>query len=133
MLGEMLGETQGKITGQRVLPVECCPKIEISFQDAGKILGEEITEIGTYWSAVKEDGTLYGEGQGCYMTKDNEIVTWTGQGVGKFTGKGATSWRGSLYFQTSVKKLAMLNNIGGVFEYEVDEKGNTSAKIWGWK
>jgi hypothetical protein len=134
MLGEMIGETQGKITGNRVLPSDGqAPKVESSFQDTGKILGVDITEIATYWSQIRGD-KLYGEGQGVIMTEDGETACWTGFGVANFTGKGsATSWRGSLYYQTSSKKLERLNNAVVVFEYEVDENGNTDAKIWEWK
>jgi|SRR3972149_5414107 len=134
MLGEMIGETQGKITGNRVLPSDGqAPKVESSFQDSGKILGVEITNIGTYWSIVRGGG-LYGEGQGIIMTRDGEMAYWTGQGVGRFTGRGSASiWRGSLFYQTSSQKLAHLNSIAVVFEYEVDENGNTHDKLWEWK
>lgn len=134
MLGEMIGETQGKITGNRVLPSDGqAPKVESSFQDSGKILGVEITDIGTYWSIVRGGG-LYGEGQGIIMTRDGEMAYWTGQGVGRFTGRGSASiWRGSLFYQTSSQKLARLNSIAVVFEYEVDENGNTHDKLWEWK
>ena len=43
MLGEMIGELKGKISGIRVFPMECCPKMECSFQDVGKILDVEVT------------------------------------------------------------------------------------------
>ncbi len=136
MLGEMIGETRGKITVNRVLPFESeglAPRIESSFQDSGKILGVEVTDIGTYWSTVRAGG-LYGEGQGIVMTRDGEMAYWTGQGVGKFTGRGSASiWRGSLFYRTSSQKLAHLNNIAVVFEYEVDEDGNTQDKLWEWK
>ncbi|HLB71758.1 MAG: hypothetical protein OIN88_07005 [Candidatus Methanoperedens sp.] len=130
----MIGETQGKITGNRVLPSDGqAPKVESSFQDSGKILGVEITNIGTYWSIVRGGG-LYGEGQGIIMTRDGEMAYWTGQGVGRFTGRGSASiWRGSLFYQTSSQKLAHLNSIAVVFEYEVDENGNTHDKLWEWK
>jgi hypothetical protein len=29
--------------------------------------------------------------------------------------------------------MSFLNNIVAVFEYEVDESGNTTAKVWEWK
>jgi hypothetical protein len=29
--------------------------------------------------------------------------------------------------------MAILNNLVGVFEYEVDEAGNTQYKVWEWK
>ncbi len=135
MLGEPIGEVRGKITGTRVPPFEGeVPKVEVSFESSGKLLGIELTEIGTYWSIVKPDGFLYGEGQGVMVTKDRETVKWKAQGVGKPTGKGsAASWRGAVFYQTSSKNLARLNGIAAVFEYEADEDGNTQAKLWEWR
>ncbi len=62
MLGEKLGELQGKVTGQRVLSSEGSgPKMETSFEIRGAILGVEAAMLGTYWSTVRPDGSLYGE------------------------------------------------------------------------
>ena len=62
MLGEKLGELQGKVTGQRVLPADGGgPKVETSFEVSGNILESGVTMMGTYWSTVRADGTLYGE------------------------------------------------------------------------
>lgn len=135
MLGEMIGEFRGKVTGNRVLPSEGqAPKVETSFQQSGKILGVEATDMGTYWSAVRAGGSLYGEGQGVTMTKDGEMAAWTGNGVGRFTGRSsAVSFRGAIYYQTSSAKLARLNSVAIVFEYETDENGNTHAKFWEWE
>ena len=135
MLGELLSEARGKVTGYRVLPSEGQgPKVEVSFQASGKVLGIEVTEIGTYWSVVRPGGVLHGEGQGFIMTKEGEMATWSGQGVGRFTGKGrAVSWRGAIYYQTASQKLARLNGVAVIFEYEVDENDNTHAKLWEWK
>lgn len=135
MLGEMISETHGKITGNRVLPSDGqTPKVEMSFQESGKILGIEVTDMGTYWSVIRRDGGLYGEGQGIIMTKDGEVVGWTGQGSGKFTGHGqAVNFRGALYCQTSSTKLGRLNSIAIVYEHDVDENGNTHTKLWEWK
>ena len=40
--------------------------------------------LGTYWSVVRADGSLYGEcpNQGIVMTDDGQPGTWTGAGVG---------------------------------------------------
>ena len=69
------------------------------------------------------------------MNKDGqEMATWTGQGIGRFIGSGKIRFAGSLFFSTaSAGKLAFLNNLVGVFEYESDESGNTSSKVWEWK
>lgn len=135
MLGEMIGEEQGKITGMRVLPSDgTSPKIEVSFQANGKLIGVETTNMGTYISTLMPTGVFYGVGQGISMTKDGDAIPWTGSGVGKPTGKGtAASWRGSIYFQTSSPRFARLNDVAVLFEYEVDENGNTADKLWEWK
>lgn len=134
MLGDLLGEERGKATGYRVLPSEGTgPKVEVSFQASGKILGIETTEMGTYWSMPKPGGFLHGEGQGVVMTRDGEMATWVGQGVGRIGAGGSASWRGALYYSTASTKLARLNGVAIVFEFEVDQQGNTSAKIWEWK
>ncbi len=135
MLGEPIGEAKGRITSIRVLPFEGQqPKVEVSFQSSGKLLGIECNELGTYVSTRRPDGTMFGEGQGLLMTRDGESVTWQGQGIGKPTGKGsAARWRGAIYYSTSSRNLDRLNGIAAVFEYETDEAGNTQSKIWEWK
>ncbi|MCS4538123.1 MAG: hypothetical protein HYY67_04610 [Thaumarchaeota archaeon] len=134
-LGEMLGEERGKITGTRVLPSDGQgPKIETSFQASGKILGVEHSDIGTYLSVMRPSGVIYGEGQGVIMTKDGETVSWTGSGVGKPTGRGAAArFSYSITYQTMSQRLARLNSVVGVGEYEADENGNTYSKTWEWK
>jgi hypothetical protein len=115
------------------------PKIESSFTMTGKYKGEERSDIGTYCSVMREgeEGVMSGEGQGVVTTKDGKgMATWTGQGIGKFSGPGKISFRGSLFIRASSTtggKLASFNNVIGVFEYEVDEEGNCSAKVWEWK
>lgn len=136
-LGELIIEDRGKITGQRVLDVDV-PKIESSFTMEGKYKGTAGTDVGTYTSVLREDGVMYGEGRGIITTKDGrEMATWTGQGIGRFTDPGKISFRGSLFFRTPSTsgggKLSFLNNVVGVFEYEVDEMGNCSSKTWEWK
>ena len=135
MLGEQIGEERGKITGMRVLPSEGQgPRVEASFQASGKMLGLETTDIGTYHSTLMPNGTLRGAGQGILMTRSGEAASWAGDGVGKPTGRGmAASWRGAIYFQTASQSLARLNGVTVLFEYEVDENGNTVAKNWEWK
>lgn len=136
MLGDLIGEENGKVTSQRVLDVEGgVPKIETSFPATGNYRGVETTASVTYWSTPRPGGAIYGEGQAVLMSKDaQEMVTWTGQGIGRFTSPGKISFRGSLFYSTSsTGKLAFLNNLVGVFEYETDESGNTSAKAWEWK
>ncbi|MBI4442424.1 MAG: hypothetical protein HY649_03490 [Acidobacteria bacterium] len=134
MLGELLGEEKGKITGNRVVRSGAGgPRIEITFQVTGKILGKEYKNIGTYWSAMRPGGFMYGEGQGMLMTKDGDSVVWVGQGTGHFTAKGGMQWRGAIYFETGSQKLARLNGVAAIYEHEADANDNCSTKYWEWK
>jgi hypothetical protein len=134
MQGEKIGEGSGKVTSQRVLANPGgSPKMETTFQSKGTLLGVEQTETGTYWSVMRPDGTLYGEGQGVIMGKKGQLATWVGQGVGTIKKDGAVSYRGALYYQTSSPKWSRLNSVAGIFEYDVDAQGNTQAQLWEWK
>lgn len=132
MLGEQIGETKGRRLVRRVISTDP-PTAEVSFEDAGQLLGVPTTGMGTYTSTVRPDGSIFGHGQGLNMTQDGETVTWAGTGVGKFGPGGSVSYRGMLFFQTASQKLARINNACGAFEYEVDASGNTVAKMWEWK
>jgi hypothetical protein len=47
MLGQKLGEFQGKVTGQRILPADGAhPKTETSFEISGILLGIDATMTG---------------------------------------------------------------------------------------
>ncbi|MPZ07951.1 MAG: hypothetical protein GEU26_16305 [Nitrososphaeraceae archaeon] len=72
MLGELLFESRGRVTGQRVLSVENgIPKFEISIAGTGIFTGSlEVTTTWTYWAIQRPDDTSYSEGQGVIMTKD---------------------------------------------------------------
>ena len=134
MLGEKIAEGRGKVTTRRVLQNPSGgPKMETSFEAAGKLLGVEFKETGTYWSAVRPDGTLYGEGQGILMGKKGEMATWVGQGMGTIKEDGGVSYRGAVYYQSSSEAWLRLNRVASVFEFEVDAEGNSHAELWEWK
>jgi hypothetical protein len=118
MVGELLFESKGKITGQRVLSVvNGIPKLEISITGTGIFTGSlEVTETWTYWAIQRSDGTSYGEGQGVIMTKDgSEVATATGRGEGKMTDLGKMRWPGAIFYSTnSTNKLAFLNHLIGM-------------------
>lgn len=132
MLGELIAEGRGRRIVRRTLSSNPL-KVEVSFEDGGKILGVDYSGFGTYWSEVRPDGTLYGEGDGAYLTADGEMVAWHGSGLGQLKAGGAVSYRGMLYFRTASQKLARLNTVAGVFEYDVAADGTTQAKTWEWK
>ena len=135
MLGEMIGESRGKRVVRRVIPAEgIVPvRIEVSIEDSGKLLGIDTTGFGSYCATPRADGMLLGEGQGVVTTRDGEMVTWKGSGLGKLSPGGAISYRGILYYQTASQKLARLNSAPAVFEYDIDPSGETHVKQWEWK
>jgi hypothetical protein len=136
MLGEQIGQESGQTTGMRVLPGDGAGgvKVEVSFQHTGTLLGILGSTIGTYVSETRPDGSLYGEGQGAFMTEDGEVAAWKGSGVGQFTGQGtAVSWRGAIYFQTTSERLGRLNGIAALFENDIDESGKSEDRTYEWK
>lgn len=133
MLGEMIGEMRGRRSGRRVLSTDSGFKVEVSFEDKGKLMGLEGINVGTYVAIQRADGTLSGEAQGVFLTADGESATWKGIGTGRFTGGNGVSYRGALTYNTTSKKLAQMNTFAGVFEFEMDADGNTHSKIWMWK
>lgn len=133
MLGEQLAEDIGQITGTRVLPSSGeGPRLEMSFQADGTILGIHYHEMATYEAVARPDGTLFGEGQGLLQTEQGDVATWRGSGVGTTEG-GQQRFRGAIYFQTASAQLRRLNSVACVFEYEADESGKTTSKVWEWK
>jgi hypothetical protein len=135
MLGELLGEELGQITTTRVLPADGGrgPRVEVSFQSNGTLLGQHSTDMGTYIAEMRPDGSMIGEGQGVTRTERGETATWRGQGVGHFTSSGRQSWRGSILYEANSEGLARLNGVACVFEDEVDESGKMEVKSWEWK
>ncbi len=133
MLGEQIGEERGQVLVRRVLPSEGNPKVEVTFQAEGQLLGVTITDMGTYIATVQPDGTLRGEGQGFIRGSNNEAATWTGAGAGHFTDDGGVSWRGAIYYQSQSPAFARLNGIATVYEYGVDGSGKTEATLFEWK
>ena len=72
MIKELLYAIKGTTaTGQRVLSVENgIPKFEISILGTGIFTGSlEVTEMFTYWTIQRSNGTSYGEGKGMAMTR----------------------------------------------------------------
>lgn len=133
-LGERLGESSGRITGTRVVSsIEGAVQIEITFQGSGTMLGEEITDVGTYLQTVRPGGVLYGEGDVLFITSEGESAHWTGFGVGRPTGlfpAGHMAVCGST--QTESERLMRLNSVATAVEYDVEQDGSYRWTAWAW-
>ena len=131
MIGELIAEFKGKVTGIRILAEG---KMEGSDTGMGNIMGKEATIMDTSVLMWMPNGVLMAEGNGMVMTAEGEVVMVKVNGIAWSTGKGfKQSGRGAGYFMTSSPKLASLNKTVGVWERESDENGDWSVKIWAWK
>ena len=131
MIGELIGEFKGKVTGTRILADE---KMEVSATNAGTLLGKEASQMITFVVTLMPNGIQMLEGNGMVMTAEGDVVMLKINGIGWSTGKGLkASFRGAAYSMTNSPKLASLNKTVGVWETEQDEKGEGSLKVWAWK
>lgn len=135
MLGEKLGEASGALAGCRVLSVEKgIPTLELSMRGSGTVLGVTFADMITYTLVARPDGTYRGDGETVWLTEDGEISTWKGFGIGKPTGAGFSSSLAVVgVIQTAAAKLARLNGVATVVEYDTDESGNYHWTAWEWK
>jgi hypothetical protein len=130
MLGAQIEEGRGKRTARRVIATEPNLQLEASVEETATFLGVQGMSIITYRAHTKPDGSLSGEGDGVFASAQGEIVTWKGIGVGRLSEDGSIQYCGALSFTTTSQKLAKLNGISGVFQWEIDAQGNTHSKIW---
>ena len=69
------------------------------------------------------------------MLKDDRAATatWIGKGIAHHHDQVRRDV-GSVFFRSynNNDKLAFLNNMEGVFEYEILEEGTSKGKIWEW-
>ena len=134
MLGDKLGEASGKFAGIRVLPTEGQQVwLEVSFQGQGTLLGQQITDTGTYRQTIRPGGVLYGEGHVLMMSPTGDVADWVGGGIGRPTGPGyQASFGVSGSFHSATGALAAATEVTDVIEYEVDEGGNYHWTMWAW-
>ena len=135
MLGEKIGEEQGKVTGRRVLKAEDPRylKMEVSFEAQTTVFGIQGMDMGTYTVFERIAGQLYGEGQGIIMTTDGDGIIWNGHGVGRMDANGTMIIAASVTYQTDSSKLSRLNGVLGVFEHQSDMQGNIHSTGYEWK
>ena len=140
VLGDLFYEAKGRITSQRVLDVEG-PKIETTVSYDGTMKSDdsrvEVRHIATFTSSMRDEA-FYSEGTGVITAKDGsgEMATELGRGITRFVEGGKkVVGRGLFIFDTRSKtgNLGFLNNLTGVLEYEADEAGNSTLKVWEWK
>jgi len=131
-LGNLIYQHKGKITSQTVLEG---PTVQTSFSSNGTVSGGvtnvSVTEIGTYTTTPRTNGVFYGEGKGVITNENGEMVTWDSQEIGNMSPGGKIMFRGSIFFRTlsPTGSLAFLDNMVGVFTFQVDPSGNTMVRV----
>lgn len=134
MLGELIGECRGKVVGARALPTEGLhPKVEVSLQGQGTLLGQPIMEFATYVQSVRASGALHGDAHNIMMTAKGDVGDWIGGGVGRPTGPGFKASYGAFgRFDAARGALARLETMATTVEYEVSEDGSYHWRMWEW-
>lgn len=133
MLGDLIYEGKGSITGSRVLDGGK-NLIEHYLTENGKFKDTEVIITSTFWTVSSGRDAVYGEAQAVITDKDNrEIVTYRGYGVGHLVEPGKTIFRGTNFYKTSSNgRLSYLNNLVGAVEAEAHENHHL-GKVWEWK
>lgn len=136
--GQLIYEAHGKIVAQKVINSGKTDgaKIQVSYSGSGKFTnGLDVTELWTFVNTHRLNGVIHGVGQGIIKTIDNkEIALATGYGRG-FTGVGGKIVypTAQLYSTNSTGRLAFLNEIVRFSQWQVDNSGNYSYKMWEFK
>jgi hypothetical protein len=91
MLGDLICETKiRKLIGTRLISVEeGIPKIEVTMSQEGILkTSMDATSLVTFWSEQQEDGSIYAQGQGVLMLKNDKAATatWIGKGIAHYQG-----------------------------------------------
>jgi hypothetical protein len=136
--GQLIYEAHGKIVAQKVINTGNTDgaKIQVSYAGSGKFTnGLNVYELWTFVNTHKLDGVIHGVGQGIIKTIDNkELAIATGYGRG-FTGVGGKIVypTAQLYSTNSTGRLAFLSEVVGFSQWQVDNSGNYSYRMWEFK
>jgi hypothetical protein len=133
VLGELIYEGKGRITGPRILSAEE-NKIEHTLLEIGRFKDIDVNITSTFWTIPVGKNTVYGEAQAVITTKDSgETASYRAYGIGRSNESEGMSFRGTVFYKIpTTGKLSFLNNMVGVLEAEVDNN-NHSDMIWEWK
>jgi hypothetical protein len=135
---QLIYEAHGKIVAQKVINSGKTDgaKIQVSYAGSGKFTnGLNVKELWTFVNTHRLDGVIQGVGQGIIKTIDNkEIAVATGYGRG-FTGVGGKIVypTAQLYSTNSTGRLAFLSEVVGFSQWQVDNSGNYSYRMWEFK
>ena len=106
--------------------------VETTWESAGVFNGVHYTDLGTLWSFIRPDGTLYGEWKGGLRTDNNETAVYRGITGGTYVENTLHSrvYRGAITFENASGALAELNSALAIFEMEIDDAGKVYYRTW---
>ena len=122
---------EARVNGVRV---PSCRRTETAEQRPESVLRLEATWLATTVSTPMPNGIVTDEGNGVITTVDGDVVVLKKSGIGWLAGKGRrASRRGACFHNTQWQRFACLNKAVGMHEFESDEKGDWTIRIWEWK
>lgn len=122
----------GQITAVRVLPATGeGAHFELSLTTKGTFEGTNYTALWTYTQVQRQDGSIYGQGDGVLTTECGEVVYLKGSGsaAGK-EADGSVKFKIINHHHTASSKFAHVNGAAAVGTYHVSAEGQTSAQIY---
>jgi hypothetical protein len=125
---ELIGEFTCKNTGWRVLSRG---KIETSSQGAGEFFGVDAFVVSTA-TGVMANGVFRGKVRSLITTKDGDTIWMRGTAVA-YPQAGGGFTRAATIQLTQSPKLAHLNKVVCLQEFQTDMTDNWVGKIWQWK
>ncbi len=106
-------------------------RTEMSVHGAGKTLGLEATYASTDVFTRLPNGVLVENANGLLSTVEHDVANMQIERIAVAAGRGrAASFREATFYTTQSNKLARLNKIIGVSEFETDENGDWTLKFW---
>jgi hypothetical protein len=130
--GHLIYDVHGKIVAQKMINSTAQ---EVSYAGVGRFTnGVDVTEVWTFVNSHTPGGAIQGVGHGMLKTVGNkEIAIAKGYGRG-LTEVGKVVYpTAQLYGTNSTGRLAFLKDIVGFSEWQVDNSGNYSYKMWQFK
>ena len=128
---QIFRDETGQVTGIRVLPPTAeGAQYEVSLSTQGSLEGTHYTALWTYTQVQRNDGSIYGQGDGVMTTECGEVIYL--KGSGSAPGKeadGSVKFKIINHHHTGSSKFKHINGTAGVGVYIVSAEGKTTAQI----
>ena len=121
----------GQVNGVRVLPPNAeGAHYEVSLSTQGTLESSKYNTLWTYTQVQRNDGSIYGQGDGVLTTECGEVIYL--KGSGSAPGKeadGGVIFKTINHHHTASEKFKHLNGVAGVGIYNVSPEGKTTAQF----